>query len=111
MRWGTDKRVRMLGTLLKQSGVDWHGSNAQLLEVLQRAINQMPAEVQDAMSRHYFEGGEQRKTDMGRPTSADSRYYQRLAEGRTAFITFLKTYRNDSIIFEKLGAIYGRRQG
>lgn len=111
MRWGTDKRVRMLHSLLSKNGVEWKGGNAVLIELLQRAIKQMPDEVKDAMSRHYLEGGEQRKDpNTGKAVVQDSRYYQRLAEGRTAFITMLKSYRNDGEIFRKLENIYGQRQ-
>lgn len=109
MHWGIDKRVKMLNSLLRQSGVDWQGNNAALIEVLTRTINQMPDEVRDAMRRHYLEGGEQHKDpETGRSLTSDSRYYQRLAEGRTAFITILKSYRNDGEIFRRLERIYGQ---
>lgn len=110
MRWATEKRVRMLNTLLLQNGVEWKGGNSALIDVLQKAIRQMPEEVQDAMSRHYLEGGQQHKDPhTGRATVQDSRYYQRLSEGRSAFITLVKAHRNDQEIFRKLENIYDGR--
>lgn len=108
-QWSNEKRIKGLrDNLLPKLGAKWRGTDEDFLSFLIWSIDQMPAQVQDVMRRHYVNGGTQHKNPVtGRPATPDSRYYLLLSEGRSILASQIRDAQGGFKVSRFLEQIYG----
>ena len=98
------KLTKLISKYLPEEGVLWLGSTDDLFQLLEVLIGQMPDEVQSIMRKYYLDDNGPEQDQAGR--ARETRFYQKLMEGRTAIITTIKTVKNYPEEVQKLLDMY-----